>query len=118
MRGDTAPAARILAEDYVGVTGDGLRETKAQALAKMRRDGTTAAGGTSDSLQLDSMTVRVYGDAGVAQASVTLRMRNGRQPATVRLRNTDVFVWRDGRWQIVASHLSRVAEPQGRARAP
>jgi hypothetical protein len=118
VRGDTAPAARILAADYVGVTGDGFRETKAQALANMRRDSTTAAGATSDSLQVDSMTVRVYGDAVVAQASVTLRMRTGRQTAAIRLQNTDVFVWRDGRWEIVASHLSKVAAPQARSRTP
>ena len=108
-RGDSAPAARVLAEDYVGFTGDGHRETKAQALAQIRRD-TTTAWVTSEALQLDSVTVRVYGDAAVAQASVTLRARSGGQPVT-RVRNTDVFVWRDGRWQIVASHVSRVAAP-------
>ena len=117
VRGDTAPAARILAEDYVGITGDGHRETKAQALAKMRRD-TTTAGVTSEALQLDSVTVRVYGDAAVAQASGTLRARSGGQPVTVPFRNTDLFVWRDGRWQIVATHTSRAAEPQGRSRTP
>lgn len=117
-RGDTAPAARILAEDYVGVTGDGHRETKAQALANLRRDTTATAGGTVDSIQLDSVTVRVYGDAVVAQANGTFRAHSGRQSATVGFRNTDVFVWRDGRWQIVATHLSRVAEPQGRSRTP
>ena len=116
-RGDTAPAARILAEDYMGLTGDGHRETKAQALANLRRDRTNAAA-TMDSLQVDSTTVRVYGAAAVAQASGTFRVRDGRQSATVGFRNTDVFVWRDGRWQIVATHLSKVPAPQGRSRTP
>jgi hypothetical protein len=116
VRGDTAPSARILAEDFVGFTGDGFRETKAQALANMRRDTTSAASATQDSLQIDSTTVRVYGDAAVAQSSGTLRTRSGGQPVTVGVRNTDVFVWRDGRWQIVATHLSKAAGPQGRSR--
>jgi hypothetical protein len=114
-RGDTAPAARILAEDYMGFSGDGKRETKAQALATLRRDSTTATAVTVDSIHIDSTTVRVYGDAAVAQASGTFQAHDRRQSATVGLRNTDVFVWRDGRWQIVATHLSKVAEPQGRS---
>jgi hypothetical protein len=117
-RGDTAPAARILAEDYMGITGDGNRETKAQAIAALRRDSTTASTATLDSIRIDSTTVQVYGNAAVAQSSGTFQVHNGRQSATVGLRNTDVFAWRDGRWQIVATHLSKVAPPQGRARTP
>lgn len=117
-RGDTAPAARLLAVDYMGFTGDGHRETRAQALANLRRDSTSAAAATVDSVQVDSTTVRVYGDAAVAQTSGTFRARDGRQSATVGFRNTDVFVWREGRWQVVATHLSRVPAPQGRSRAP
>lgn len=117
-RSDTTPSARILADDYVGITGDGHRETKAQALANLRRDSTTAAGATSASLQVDSTTVRVYGDAAVAHASGTFRSRRGGQPVAIGFQNTDVFVWRGGRWQVVATHLSRVAEPPGPPRTP
>ena len=117
-RGDTAPAARILADDYMGFTGDGNRETKAQALANYRRDSTAAAAVTVDSIHIDSTTVRVYGDAVVAQASGTFQAHQGRQTTTVGLRNTDVYVWRDGRWQIVATHLSKIPVPQGRSRTP
>jgi len=117
-RGDTAAAARILAADYTGFTGDGHRETKAQALANLRRDSATAASASVDSMHVDSTTVRVFGDAAVAQTSGTLRARAEGQAATIGFRNTDVFVWRDGRWQIVATHLSRVPAPQGPARTP
>lgn len=48
--GDTAPAARILAADYMGFTGDCNRETKAQALANLRRDSTAAGKTTVDSV--------------------------------------------------------------------
>jgi len=118
VRGDTAPAARILAEEYMGFSGDGMRETKAQALANLRRDRTTATAVTVDSIHIDSTTVRVNGDAVVAQASGTFQAHDRRQSATVGFRNTDVFVWRDGRWQLVATHLSKVAEPQGRSHTP
>ncbi|MDF1505721.1 nuclear transport factor 2 family protein [Roseisolibacter sp. H3M3-2] len=107
VRGDSAPASHVLAEEYVGFSGDGDGETKAQALAKLRR---VAASPVAETLQLDSVNVRVYGDAAVAQASGTIAARGGGQPAT-HFRNTDLLVWRDGRWQIVATHLSRVAAP-------
>lgn len=115
VRGDSAAVERILAEDYVGVSMDGLSETKAEAVAKVRRDSATLAGG---GLQTDSTTVRVYGDAAVVRTSGTLRAGGGQWPFTLRFRTTDVFVWRDGRWQIAASHVSPVGEPQGRARTP
>lgn len=115
---DTAPAARILAEDYTGFTGDGRRETKAQALANLRRDNSAAARATVDSMHVDSTTVRVYGDAAVAQTTGTFRAHDVRQSAIVGFRNTDMFVWRDGRWQIVATHLSKVPAPPGRSRTP
>jgi hypothetical protein len=99
----------------VGVSMDGPGETKAEAVAKVRGDSATAAGVT---LQTDSTTVRVHGDAAVVRTSGTNRARGGQQPLTRRFRTTDVFVWRDGRWQVVASHASPVAEPRGRSRTP
>ena len=115
VRGDPGPAQQILAEDFVGVSMGGLSETKAQAVAKIRSDSAAVAGAT---LQTDSTTVRVYGDAAVVRTSGTLRARSGQQPATRRFRTTDVFVWRDGRWQLAVAHVSPVAEPQGRSRTP
>lgn len=115
VRGDPAPAERILASDFVGVSMDGLSETKAQAVAKIRSDSATVAGTT---LQTDTTDVRIYGDAAVVRTSGTLRARSGQQSATRRFRTTDVFVWRDGRWQLAVAHVSSVAEPQGRSRTP
>jgi ketosteroid isomerase-like protein len=118
VRGDSMPAARLLAEDYMGFTADGMRETKAQALANLHRDSTAATAIAVDSIHIDSTTARVYGDAVVVQASGTFQAHDRRQSASVGFRNTDVFVWRDGRWQIVATHLSKVLEPKGRSHAP
>jgi hypothetical protein len=118
VRRDTAPSARILAQDYLGFSGDGMRETKAQALASLRRDSTAATAGAVDSIHVDSTSVRLYGDAAVAQTSGTFQAHDRRQSGTVGFRNTDVFVWRDGRWQLVATHLSKVAQSQGRSRTP
>jgi hypothetical protein len=111
VRGDRAPAERILAEEYVGVGVDGSRVTKAQEVANARRD--SAAGFALEGARLDTATARVYDDVAVAHATGTLRGRMGAQPFTHRFRTTDVFVWRDGRWQAVSSHSTRIAEPEG-----
>jgi hypothetical protein len=108
VKGDTAPPQRILAEDYVGVSGDGKIETRAQAVAARHRDTTSARGFVPDDIQLDSTTVRVYGDAALALVRATARGRSGGQRMTAPIRNSDVFVWRGGRWQLVSSHLSQI----------
>ena len=115
VRRDPAPAQRILAEDYVGITGDGDIETKAQVVAAVRGDSTSATAFLPEEIQLDSTIVRVHGDAAVALARGTARGRSGGQPVTFGFRTTDVFAWRDGRWQLVASHF-QVADVQGRSR--
>jgi hypothetical protein len=115
VRADSGSSARILAEDWIGFSGDGNRETKARALASSAADSTAV---TLDSIHVDSTVVRIHGDAVVAQASGTIWARERGQTATVGLRSTNVFGWRDGRWQILATHLSKVPVPQGRSRTP
>ncbi len=59
---------------------------------------------------LDSVEIRLYGPAAVVLVRLTIAAtsRDGK-PVTRRSRFTDVFVWRDNRWQLVAGHSSRLA---------
>lgn len=108
VKGDTAAPQRILAEEYVGVSGDGKIETRPQAVAARHRDTTSRSAFVPDDIQFDSTTVQVYGDAALALVRATARGRSGGQSMTVSLRNSDMFVRRDGRWQLVSSHLSQI----------
>jgi hypothetical protein len=58
---------------------------------------------------IDSADVRLYGTTAVvvARSTIASTSRDG-QPVIRRSRFTDVFVWRDGRWQLVAGHSSRL----------
>jgi ketosteroid isomerase-like protein len=58
---------------------------------------------------IDSADVRLYGMTAVlvARSTINSTSRDG-QPEARRSRFTDVFVWRDGRWQLVAGHSSRL----------
>ena len=60
---------------------------------------------------LDDFHVTLYDNTAVVTARVTITGTNKEgKPFTRQNRFTDVFVWRDGRWQLVAGHSTRIAE--------
>ena len=64
------------------------------------------------SYEVDDMKVMLYGKTAVVTGRSTLKGVNKGQEWTGQSRFTDVFVWRDNRWQIVAGHSSRINKPQ------
>lgn len=58
---------------------------------------------------VDQLAVRVYGDTAIVTGR-TSAAAGGAAPQTVTLRFTDVFVRRDGRWSVVASHATRAPD--------
>jgi hypothetical protein len=60
---------------------------------------------------VDDMNVRLYDKTAVVTGRVTTKRLVKGQPMTSQSRFTDVFVWRDGRWQLVAGHSSRIRTP-------
>ena len=67
-------------------------------------------GGTIPMPSFDNLLL--YGDVAILNArnSVFVKDREGK-PLIRRNRFTDVFVRRDGRWQLVSGHSSRIPEP-------
>jgi hypothetical protein len=84
----------------IHITGDVI--TRAQALEMCRNPEVSF-----ESMTIDDVSVRSFGDAAVVTGRTTV-ITSGAVPETVRLRFTDVFIHRDGRWQAVASHATRV----------
>jgi ketosteroid isomerase-like protein len=101
QRGDAAWFERNLAEDFYGVSGrTGKLNTKAEEVAdfKNRKD-------KIDSAVASDMQVRVEGQTGVVTGIYHLKGRDEKgQPIDRRVRFTDIFVKKDGRWQAIASH--------------
>lgn len=52
----------------------------------------------------EGTTIRLYGDVAILTGVYVNEGPNGVR----RARYTDTWVWRDGRWQVVASHLTRL----------
>src|SRR5437764_3553403 len=60
---------------------------------------------------VDEMNVRLYDKTAVVTGRITTKRLVKGQTMTSQSRFTDVFVWREGRWQIVAGHSSRIRTP-------
>ena len=96
----------IEADDFIFTNARGSITTKKEDLAG-EKDCRKFPG----TYELDQTEVRLYDSVGVVTARVTIggTGRDG-NPVHRQSRFTDVFLWRDGRWQIVAGHSSRIPE--------
>ena len=101
-RGDCDGWAALLAPEWsvIHITGEVI--TRAQAIETCK-----SGAARLDSLESDDLSVRVYRDAAVVTGR-TIASTGGASPATVRLRFTDVFIRRSGKWLVVASHATRL----------
>lgn len=109
LRRDRVFFDRVEADEFVYTGPTGSRTTKAEDLASL--DSPSAS--TLIASDPDSMTVRVYGQTAVVWGRSVFSLR-GKDGTTVARQDrfTDVFVWRDDRWQIVAGHASRIPTKQ------
>lgn len=98
---DCAGWGALLADDWSVTHIDAQVITKPQALEMCRT-------GPPVTSTVDELAVRVYGDTAIVTGR-TRASTAGAPAQSVTLRFTDVFVRRDGRWIVVASHATRVA---------
>ncbi len=94
----------IEADDFTITYEDGSVRNKAQYLAMVRRAvrDPNVSQGTEDSV------VRVYGDTAIITGRFLYKVRDKDKETTTESRYTDTYIRRNGRWQVVASHLSRI----------
>jgi len=91
---------RNYAEDATDINSrTGALHSKLEEIASMKTDKTVL-----DSLELSDLNVRVEGSTAVVTGVNHVRGRDDKgQPIDRRSRFTDVFVKRDGRWQVLAT---------------
>jgi ketosteroid isomerase-like protein len=95
---------QILAEDYMFTSPVGEVLTKAQMLAELKSGEDVVS-----SVVNHDMKVRVYGDAAVVTGHSTYKQTVQGNDISGEYRWTDTWIRKDGRWQCVADHASRVA---------
>ena len=96
-RKDVAAVACILATEFEDADVDGSLHSRSQTLEHIpaKKPGTNT---------LSEMRAHVEGNAGFTRGLATLTDPSGKVVARVRF--TDVFVYRDGRWQALAGQES------------
>ena len=94
----------IVADDFTITFPKGSMQSKAQILASLK--GPRPAG-RSIKFHTEDVQARVYGDTVILIGRVvTEYQRDGQTASKEEQRYTDTYVKRNGRWQVVASHLS------------
>lgn len=100
-RRDVASMSAIVADDFLITFPDGSMQTKQQIVDSIKGPGATAMKFSTESVQS-----RVYGDTVILIGLVVSEWKQNGNPMTERSRYTDTYVKRNGKWQVVASHLS------------
>jgi ketosteroid isomerase-like protein len=95
---------RLLADDYLGISANGILETKADELSR-RRSGSLHI----TQLDLSDIKVRIYGDTAVVTSKADLVGKNGDRDISGRFRYTRVYSNRMGQWRIVSFEASRIS---------
>ncbi len=98
-RRDIKTIERILADDIIITYGNGKMANKQEELRSLETG--------IDSSLLDDFKVRIYGDVAVVMFRLTA-IAQKYNSTNNQFRYTDVFIKRDGRWQCVVSHNTRV----------
>ncbi|HLK52254.1 MAG TPA: nuclear transport factor 2 family protein [Candidatus Angelobacter sp.] len=98
---------RVEGEDFIFTDAAGTVSDKKQDMA-----GEKDCRKTDAKYDVDNSEVRLFGNTAVVTGRITIARKNKEEKlVTRRSRFTDVFVWRDGRWQLVAGHSSRIPDP-------
>jgi ketosteroid isomerase-like protein len=97
-RGDVRLLEELMAADYRGYDPAGRPQDRSGVVQAYAEGGVRVMVlGQSD------LRVRVIGEVGLVAGVSTLQGRQGEEPFDLRLRFLDVYAWRDGRWQLIAS---------------
>ena len=109
IKRDKAFFERIEADEFIYTDSGGGITTKAEDVASLDKP---PGEFKLVSYIVDEMKVYVYGKTAVVFGLTTTVSRGKDREITNKSRFTDTFVKRDGRWQLVAGHSSRIREPQ------
>ena len=107
QKSDTAFIERVYADDYVVIAANGRVRSKAQVVADYK-SGVLKV----ESLKDDELKVRVYGDTAILTGRSTQKIKDNGQEISGQTLFTRVYAKRNGQWQFVTQHISRVTQPQ------
>ena len=102
VKGDKAALEDLLADDFVLVNSSGQRQTKAQLIADYTRPGFKL-----EPFVVEEPVELFWSDGAVMGGVARIRGVDGGQAYDLRLRFSDIWAKRDGKWRVVYVHASR-----------
>jgi ketosteroid isomerase-like protein len=102
LRRDLKALEKILADEYVSINSKGEIQNKTQELAGLKADVPRFV-----SFDTDEVEVHVYGDAAITTGRESLSVLYENQEVSGQFRYTRVYVRRQRRWVLAASHTSK-----------
>ncbi|HYG78968.1 MAG TPA: nuclear transport factor 2 family protein [Pyrinomonadaceae bacterium] len=107
---DAAAMERIVADDFTITFPNGAMQTKPQLMAMIKAP--RGPGQPRMKFYTEGVQSRAYGDTVILLGRVVSEYERDGKAVKEQSRYTDTYVRRNGRWQVVASHLSNVGEPK------
>ena len=101
LRGDKQTFDRIVADDFTRTDESGKFATKAEERALVQ----APPASVNASLTNEDMLARVYENAAIVTGRIVSKVQGG---LNFQSRFTDTFLKRNGGWQVVARHYSRI----------
>jgi len=101
---------RVEADEFIFTGAEGSLLNKQEDLKGLKEPANTDAALLA--YDVDEMNVLRYEKTAVVTGRVTTKRRYKGVESSSQSRFTDVFLLRDGRWQIVAGHSSRLPRPK------
>jgi ketosteroid isomerase-like protein len=99
VKKDVSTLEQVIADDFVGISSSGGAYTKTLAIDDVR-------GGqyVVEKMELTEVTVTPFGTTAIAFTTQDEASHYGTTNTSGRYRYMDVWMQRNGRWQVVASH--------------
>lgn len=102
-RHDAKAMNAIVADDFVITFPSGAKQTKPQILDSIKSPPSPA---NRQKFYTEDVQARVYGDTAILTGRVVSEFQREGKTVREQMLYTDTYVRRNGRWQVVASHLS------------
>jgi ketosteroid isomerase-like protein len=103
LKRDAKAYGRIVGEDYVFTNQDAVLRTKAQMVSSYESGSIKY-----ESIKFDELKVHAYGDTAVVTGRQTVKGQDAGKDISGVFRYTRAYVKRQGRWELVATQLTRV----------
>ena len=99
----------IVADPFVITFPNGSRQNKSELMSMIKNPNRS---GPVMRFYTEDVKSQAYGDTVILRGTVITEYERDGKKVRQQSRYTDTYVKRNGRWQVVASHLSNVEEPR------